>query len=100
MCAYKKKKKTCNVIQVFRNFLAIWFNGTQNPSPYSEITTNEKHEPMINLTGCRIDPVGEKAETELRNNKIQTPLKEKKILKRYQRTHACTFNCVIDEDLP
>ena len=49
--------------------------STQNPSPYSEITTNEKHEPMINLTGCRIDPVGEKAETELRNIGTTKPTK-------------------------
>lgn len=79
--------------------------STQNPSPYSEITTNEKHEPMINLTGCRIDPVGEKAETELRNNKIQTPLKEKAFIivclkkKKKKRLDNTNSDCKVGASL-
>lgn len=44
---------------------------------------NEKHEPMINLMEWLIDPVGDKAEIELRDskktkrsNKSENPLKE------------------------
>ena len=58
----------------------------------------EKTEPIINLTGCRIDPVGEKAETELRNSdtgkrnsKNENPVKEKTFILVSEMTSDLTL---------
>lgn len=41
-----------------------------NSSPYWHIKVDKKHKPVINFTGCLIDPVAGKVETKLRDSNM------------------------------